>query len=269
MTAKQRAIKYLAIAFAVFLIVSIVGGILKAIFLIAGLSGYSNVSEELSSFEITEEVKSLDIEIGAADVKFTHEGEDFVVDCNLKNVKVNVRNGELRVIEKTRLFKNYEGAAIYINIPYGYSFDEVDVEMGAGRLEISDFSANELSLTLGAGETVITNVSSQRETNIEGGAGKITVSDCSFGGLELDMGVGEMRFSGTLPSSSDLNLGIGSVYINLLPDETEYTIEANKGIGDIHINGTPAANGGRYGNGKNLVCINGGIGSVDVSFGEN
>ena len=77
MTTLQKVIKYLAIAFAIFLTVSIIGGILSAVGLFGGLFSSDSVLEEVKTYSVAKDIHNLDIEINAADL-YIKEGDAFL-----------------------------------------------------------------------------------------------------------------------------------------------------------------------------------------------
>lgn len=82
--------------------------------------------------------------------------------------------------------------------------------------------------------------------------------------LQLDMGAGELSLTGVIVGEGELNLGVGQVRLNLLGGFDKYTVEMNKGIGDLIFNGE-SINGRTVGNGATEIEINGGIGSITVN----
>ena len=90
MTSLQRVIKYCAIAFAVFLSVSIISGICSAVAMVFGFLGGDSVGE-MQTYSISGEITSLDIEIGMAAFEIV-EGENFSVESNLKNFLAQSEN---------------------------------------------------------------------------------------------------------------------------------------------------------------------------------
>ena len=83
MTTLQKVIKYLAMAFAVFLAVSIIGGILGAVGLFGGLFDSDAVTEDVKTYAVSSDVSRLEVEINAADFTIK-QGERFYVESNLK-----------------------------------------------------------------------------------------------------------------------------------------------------------------------------------------
>ena len=61
MTTFQKVIKYLAMAFALFLIVSIIGGILSMFGLFGGFFGGDAVTEDIKTYEVSSDIQSLEV----------------------------------------------------------------------------------------------------------------------------------------------------------------------------------------------------------------
>lgn len=59
---------------------------------------------------------------------------------------------------------------------------------------------------------------------------------------------------------------IGKVSIKLLGDKDNYKFKINKGIGAIDIAGEEMKDGQEWGNGKNYIDIDGGIGEIKINF---
>lgn len=264
MTTLQKVIKYLAIAFALFLAVSIIGGILGAVGLFGGLFGNDAVADEVKTYSLSSDITALDIDIGAADLTIK-KADGFSVESNLKNLRVTEQSGTLIIEEKTR-FAEYTGAVLTLCIPEQVMFAKADILTGAGRLDIDTLSAASLHLELGAGEVMIGSLNAISKAVIGGGAGKITISNGSLRDLDLEMGVGQLNLTTSLLGSCELDLGIGESNINLIGSETDYNLDIKKGIGSITVDGNPVTDFGSSGNGSNRVEINGGIGAINIFF---
>lgn len=264
MTTMQKVIKYLALAFAVFLAVSIIGGILSAVGLFSGLFDNDAVTDEMKTYDISGPVVSLDIDVSAAD--FTVEKADsFRVVSNLKNLQVTQENGTL-IIEETTKFATYTGAVLTLYIPEGTVFDTLDITTGACRLTADALSAKTVHLVLGAGEVNIGTLTAETKAEIAGGAGKLTISGGSLKNLDLEMGVGQLNLTASLPGSSELELGVGESNLTLIGSETDYAFDIEKGIGSITVGGKTVTDFGSFGSGANRVEIHGGIGAIHLGF---
>ncbi|MBE6942646.1 MAG: DUF4097 domain-containing protein [Ruminococcaceae bacterium] len=265
MTTFQKVVKCLAIAFAIFLSVGIIGGLLGAAGLFGGLFDEEVVLEDLTSFPITADIRNLEIVVNAADLRIK-EGEAFSVESNLKHLKVEEKGNTLIVKEMRKFSGTYDGAVLTLYIPAETEFESVELTTGAGRLTIANLSAETVNFELGAGEVDITSLTASRSAEIDGGAGRITISNGALKNLDLGMGVGQLNLTSALSGDCQLDLGIGKSNIDLIGNKADYKLEVNKGIGSLSVDGESVNDYGSSGNGANKVEINGGIGAIDVRF---
>lgn len=267
MTTLQKVIKYLAIAFAIFLTVAIIGGILSAVGLFGGLFAGDAVSEDRKTYSVTNDIQNLDIRINAADL-YIKEGDAFSVESNLKHLKVEEKGGVLTIEETKRFGGTYDGAMLTIYVPAGMEFDNTNLVTGAGRLTVENLTSGTLDFELGAGDVSITSLTASKSADIEGGAGRITISGGALKDLDLEMGVGQLNLTSALTGDCQLDLGIGESNITLIGNKDDYRLELEKGIGSISVDGKNVTDYGSSGNGTNRVEINGGIGAIHVKFND-
>ena len=274
MTTLQKVIKYLALAFAIFLTVSIVGGILSAVGLLGSLfsdddAEWGDVIGETKTYTVSSEISDLNIQINAADF-YIKEGNGFSVESNLKNLEVDEKNGCLTLKDLTKIKLNgsnaYENAVLTIYVPVGMVFDNVNIKTGAGRFTVDSLSAATIGFELGAGDVTISKLIAEKSANIEGGAGRITISNGAIKDLALKMGMGQLNLTAALTGDSELELGVGESNITLLGSKDDYELDIEKGIGNITVDGKNVTDFGSSGNGANEVDIHGGVGAINVRF---
>ena len=103
MTSLQRIIKYCAVAFAIFLIVTIIGGICGAIGMLSGFFGGwvsgENAAGEMRTYAVSGSVENLDLEIGAAALDIV-TGDRFSLESNHKYLSVKEENHTLKISEE-------------------------------------------------------------------------------------------------------------------------------------------------------------------------
>lgn len=272
MTSVQKAIKYLAMAFAVFLSVSIIGGICTGL---AGVSFIFSDHEkdavvgEMQSYPTDGEVSSLSLALSAADLRIK-TADKFSVESNHKYISVSLSDGKLCIDETKKAYSLFTNSVtVILYIPENFVFDDVQIETGAGEVKIDSLSADVLKLSLGAGEATIENLTANSRADIEGGAGELTINGGLLRNLELDMGVGELTLKSRLEGKSSLNNGIGETKLTLLGSRDDYQIELDKGIGEARLEGESMRDDSVYGSGKNLISIDGGIGEISIRFEEH
>ena len=274
MTTLQKVIKYLALAFAIFLTVSIVGGILSAVGLLGSLfsnddAEWGDVIGETKTYTVSSEISDLNIQINAADF-YIKEGNSFSVESNLKNLEVDEKNGCLTLKDLTKIKLNgsnaYENAVLTIYVPVGTVFDNVNIKTGAGRFTVDSLSAASIGFELGAGDVTISKLIAEKSANIEGGAGRITISDGAIKNLDLEMGLGQLNLTSALTGDCNLDSGVGEMNVTLLGSKDDYELDIEKGIGNITVDGKNVTDFGSSGNGTNEVDIHGGVGAINVRF---
>ena len=136
MTSWQKAIQYLALALAIVLIVSIVGGILRLLGLFSLLGDREDgVEEGMSSYAIASQPDELIIDLPAAYVQIV-KGEALAVESNLKYLKVKEADGKLTLTEKDGWGVRYENPVLILYLPEAYAFREVEISTGAGKLTV-------------------------------------------------------------------------------------------------------------------------------------
>ena len=267
MTSLQRVIKYCAIAFAVFLSVSIISGICSAVAMVFGFLGGDSVGE-MQTYSISGEITSLDIEIGMAAFEIV-EGENFSVESNLKNLSVEEKDGVLQITgEHKNSSIGSSDASVVLTVPAGFVFEEADISAGAGELTIDTLAASELKLDLGAGETEIGSLTVLEKAEINNGAGELTIQGGELNDLSMDLGVGEMELTGKLTGDCTINYGVGETILNLAGDSSDYQIALDKGIGGATLDGETMSGDSVYGDGPNKISIDGGVGSLRIEFEE-
>ena len=267
MTTFQKVIKYLAIALALSIIVSIFAGILECVAIFGGFSGQNAVKEQSMEYNVSQDLTSLKIDINAAELTIT-SSDRFSVSSNLKRLSVTEKDGCLIIEESDRNGNNYNDAVLSLSIPAGIELESIDITTGAGRFTADSLKAKRLNMEFGAGEVVIGELRASESAELDGGAGKITVSNGSMCDLDLNMGVGELNVSAELLGECDLDLGVGQTNLILYGTLETYGIRFDKGLGSITVNGQGFGDGSSFGSGSNRIEIDGGVGAINITVTE-
>lgn len=269
MTTVQKIIKYCALAFAAFLIITILSGIVSAIGIVGRIIdkndnqpttyavGESQTFDSISSLE-------MDIESAYAYIKI---GDEFMVDGNGENLSVTQEENTLIIEEDSDWFNKVEyDNYVTVFIPKDAVLDKVEISTGAGVIEIENLQANNLDMELGAGKATINQITVYNRAEIEGGAGKIEVKSSDLANLSMDIGAGSASVVANVTGNSNFDVGVGKLDLDLMGSEADYTIEVSKGIGDITVGDVSASDGTIIGTGPNKIDLDGGIGKINVDF---
>ena len=271
MTNVAKTIKYLAMALAIFLTVSIISTLCYGAVLLGNVvsNDNSNIDSEeniniensvqLTSLEI---MKDMNIDVKRVNIYIKYD-DNFGVSTTNEYIKGSIQDNKMYIYEVDHsMIEKYAGD-LYIFIPIGYVFDEVDIDNGAGRVEIDELKTRELSLELGAGRVNMSNIEVYEKMSINGGAGSTKINNASINNLDMDMGAGKTQISGYLKGNNKIDAGVGALILELFNDD--YKISVDKGIGKATYNGQDINSDEIYGNGYNNIIIDGGIGSIKIS----
>ncbi len=276
MKSGQRVIKYLAIALAIFIIISIVSAILLSFNIFSDFLGLTkgndpdkkdtviSNSEKIEKYFENGQISSVKIELAYANLTIK-EGQKFHVESNTRNIEYKQVGNQLTVKEKNiNLFNANNQRNIIITVPSDTILDNAKIEAGAGEIKIEKLATNDLSLEIGAGKVNIQNLQVTKKAKIEGGAGKVEIADGSICNLDLDMGVGSFEVSTSLTGNNKIEAGIGKLVLTLKNGLDNYTIRASKGVGSIKIGEKEISNNVEYGTGETYLKVDGGIGSIEI-----
>lgn len=266
MTGGEKFVKFVAICLAFTLIC----GILSVLF--TGLSFLGIVFNDDRMYgvstgkSINSDISKLNIYVGAADLE-VKQGDYLYVESDNDSIKIKENNSVLTVTEVKRPFDINKTKKVTVYVPATMEFDSINIETGAGFVDISSLTSEKLNLELGAGVAKLSDITVSKNTDIDGGAGELLIENCDFTDLDLDLGVGECSASFILNGESDISSGVGDTEITLLSySASDYCLKVDKGLGDVMIEDKYARDNDVFGKGSNIVNISCGVGSVDINF---
>lgn len=274
MTTAQKVIKYLATAFAVFLIITIISAILSGGYALLSALGLIHTNKDI----VTENLKVISKEVKEVttlkiDLAYTNlnikTGDDFKVETNNSKITFEENNGSVKIKEENRnwLKNDTISSDLIICIPEDMiAIDETKIQTGAGKINIEKLNTQSLYLELGAGDVYIENVIATGETKIDGGVGKTELKSCEINNLKASLGMGEFTFSGKLTGKSEIDSGVGAINIDLIDNKNNYKIDVSKGLGNVTLDGQKLETDRVYGIGENYLDIDGGIGEIKIDF---
>lgn len=266
----QKLVKYAAIAFGLYLAISIIGaligvivGVTSGVEVLKELSGNENVElvDETRNFD---ELSGLNLNISSSNLTIKAEGDSYRMEAHNipKTTKIECKNDVLE-IKNVKKLKSESSITIYV--PENAKLSRINLDMGAGNVEISNIESANIDFSFGAGNVNIKNLKSENPT-IEGGAGQINFENTELTNAKLSAEVGKVIYSGQLNGESRIECGVGEVEMNLEGGIDNYSIKVQKGIGNIKINKESVNNDSTTGNGQNKIYIDGGVGDIDIKI---
>lgn len=272
MTTTQKIIKYLAIAFALFLVISIFS-------IIFGLSReiISSINNDKKESELLEEyttisnnvnnIESFKIDISNDDIEIK-KGEKFEVKTNDPDVKFYHENSIVK-IKSDKTFSwhlsNSSRGTIIIYLPNEFNISELDLNLGAGKIDIDKLFVETLLMDLGAGTMTAKEINVYEKATINGGAGNININSGTINNLNLKLGAGNASIQSDLTGSNTLTTGVGKLNLGLSRSKDNYRFDINKGLGNIILNDFDVSEDTLIGDGETKIKINGAVGNIIIN----
>ncbi len=230
MNTAQRVIKYFAIAFASFLSVAIISGIVYGLLALVTAGRFITVNGNVEEKCVNAEEYCLQVDL-ALSVLNIKKGEELKVETKNDKVEVKEEGSKLVVIEKGRhLFDSYSDREVTIYIPEDMTFEQTHIDGGAGAIHIESLKTKNLKMSLGIGKTEID-------------------------ALETD--------------DAKIDTGIGEVSVGLISKLEDYEIKVDKGIGSVTLNGASVGDHSTHGSGNKKIDVDGGIGSIKIETAKD
>ena len=275
MTTAQKVIKYIALGFAAFLIVTIISAILSGGYALLRAFGLIHVDKNIVTEELkvisseVKEISTLKIDLSCTnlDVKI---GDNFKVETNNSKITFTNDNGSVKIKEENRNWlNNNKESNLIIYIPRDMiAIDETKIETGAGKINIEKLNTQSLYLELGAGDVYIKNLTVTKEAKIDGGLGRTELKSCEINNLKANLGMGDFVFNGKLTGKNEIDSGVGAMDIELIDNKGNYKINVSKGLGNVTLDGQKLEMDRVYGTGENYLDVDGGIGEIKIEFKE-
>lgn len=275
MTTTQKIIKYLAIAFALFLVISIFS-------IIFGLSReiISSINNDKKESKLLEEyttisnnvnnIESFKIDISNDDIEIK-EGEKFEVKTNDPNVKFYHENSKVK-IKSDKTFSwhlsNSSRGTIIIYLPNKFNISELDLNLGAGKIDIDKIFVETLLMDLGAGTMTAKEINVYEKATINGGAGNININSGTINNINLKLGAGNASIQSDLTGSNTLTTGVGKLNLGLSRSKDNYKFDINKGLGSIILNDFNVSEDTLIGDGDTKIKISGAVGNIIINTAE-
>lgn len=275
MTTTQKIIKSLAIAFALFLVISIFS-------IIFGLSReiISSINNDKKESELLEEyttisnnvnnIESFKIDISNDDIEIK-EGEKFEVKTNDPDVKFYHENSKVK-IKSDKTFSwhlsNSSRGTIIIYLPNEFNISELDLNLGAGKIDIDKIFVETLLMDLGAGTMTTKEINVYEKATINGGAGNINIYSGTINNLNLKLGAGNASIESDLTGSNTLTTGVGKLNLGLSRSKDNYKFDISKGLGNIILNDFDVSEDILIGDGETKIKISGAVGNIIINTAE-
>lgn len=217
------------------------------------------------------QVKEMKIDIGGAALCFMEsENDNFGLKIDGK--------GDYRYYESKGVFyleggkKHLTGnnnERVYLYIPAGKAFDEVEINVGGGLISIGELNAREVEMTAGAGIITSDRISC-RSLDVEVGAGEVSLEGIETDEMDIEVGMGTAYIKGKVGREIDASCGMGMIMADLDNAETDFNYEIECSAGSITLGDkkySAFADDIHVNNGASGKCsLECSMGSIDIVF---
>ena len=247
MTQTQKIIKYLAVAFAIGLAITIICTIFMGLYFITNIFKESGLNKEninIVNCENITNISYLDIELDNSNL-IIKESDNFKIESNTNKISCKQNNEEIKIKENSNTLEKMNSKDLIIYLPKDLVLSKIEIEVGIGKINIYELKTQKLNLELGLGN--------------------ITIKESEINNLDLDQGIGKINITSIINGFNKIETGISSTNLNLIGTESDYKIEIEKGIGPVKVNNINISDNEIVGTGPNLIKLETGIGSTKVN----
>lgn len=165
---------------------------------------------------------SVDIDAAELNFKTSDDGKFFVEAKGIKTSwNVDGNTIEISTLEKIFFWHHNNTSKITVYVPEGYKFRNVEIDCGAGSVEINDVASANMELSIGAGQIIAKNMDT--------------------GKLDVECGAGSVNMTGSVSGSIEIECSMGQVDLEVEQPEEYYNYQIECSMGEVNINGSSYA----------------------------
>ncbi len=122
-----------------------------------------------------------------------------------------------------------------VYIPEGMNFENVMIEFGGGEVDLGTLETNNLTLSAGAADVQADRLTVHNRLQIELGAGEVDVKDAVLKHVETSVGAGSIEITGRITGNLTAETAMGSTELVLYGKEEEHNYEIECMAGEMTV----------------------------------
>ena len=200
---------------------------------------------------------------GEYDLSFSGE-HAALLDYEMDGDTLRITGTALSAME---FFTSGDEAAVTIGIPEDASLDAVDIHTAMGQVELTDFTANSLTVSTDLGNVSLDSVMAS-DADITLSMGDLTgYSLTTTDSLTVKNDMGDVYLDGDFQGNTDITLSMGDLDLTTWQSLDTYSLDLDVTMGDLYLDGSTQYGSVRREGGPNQLKIANSMGSADVYFG--
>lgn len=232
--------------------------------------GFEILTGDISKNFSGEGILELDIEVGGCKFSMEESADgDFHVEAENTRKFQGYVSGNTLFIKGT--MKTGSDSEIVLQVPAGFSFERINMELGAGAMELGDMRAKELDLEVGAGQITADSLTVD-SLLVAVGMGEIVIEDMQVNKLDAQVGMGNFRAEGAVNEKVIVECAMGNIDMKLAGSEKDYDYSIECGMGNVQIGGNTYSG---LGNEKDIdndadrkMDVECAVGNIEIRFAD-
>ena len=240
--------------------------------------GFDIFKGDVEKYSLGNQVQELDVEIGGCsfEVEYSEDDNYYLEGKNIDKLQGYVKDGTLHVKASvtTGTIVYPPEREIILYVPKNWEsnrLDKVDMELGAGTIDMEGLAADVILLEVGAGQIDTSKIICDT-LDISVGMGEVLVKDMQVGTLQAEVGMGHLSMEGSVEEKADVECSMGSMELKLEGSQKDFDYDLECGMGNLVLgedsfSGLSSERFIDNGAGKkmNVECA---MGEVEISFTE-
>lgn len=199
---------------------------------------YPVMEGDVSRQFLGREITGLRLELGGAlfETAASSDGSFYLTTENVRKYQCYVSEGVLCLKAVSSHMFEFRGndRQITLYIPQGQYFEQVDIELGAGRVKADGLRAGTVNMNVGAGEILAGKIAAD-VCNVNVGAGRVRLPKMDMGSFNAKVGMGELVGSGSVRKSAGLECAMGNMELALAGSQKDFNYRLAVALGHLHL----------------------------------
>lgn len=168
----------------------------------------------------------------------TEEPDFYFSFENMKKVQAYQKGNSIfiKVVRDTLIDEEDEGNILTLYVPADCVMDTVELELGAGSMQVEKLNVQNLDISVEAGKLTVDSLDAG-DVTISLGAGMVSINNASMQNTKMSVGAGSMSINGRIAGNVDADCAMGSLQMKLSGNEKDFNYELQCMAGNIVLNG--------------------------------
>lgn len=183
-----------------------------------------------------EDIDKLDIEFAAGELEIQPSEDDaiYLEVLQGQSYYYEIKNRKLIVegFDEKRIGIGLNSNRMILYVPE--NLQEIDLELGAGKVSIDNISCNNLEVSAAAGSTELNEVT-YNKGDFEVGMGEIICNNVQGGKSDIEVGMGSFVYSGSIDGNIEASCSMGDITMDIEGSEEDFNYEIECAMGSIEL----------------------------------